>query len=89
MLGQPDAKPDSERTALPLFDNVTFSGVEARSRGGERFDLGGPEADFWNMTQARTGRAVAVAEPRARDRFVVYSPDGKGWVPPPSLIGRG
>ncbi|KAK7750040.1 hypothetical protein SLS62_008033 [Diatrype stigma] len=94
VLGQPGAKPDSERAALPLFDNVTFSGVEARGRGNgsdgdgasRRFDLGGPEADFWNLTQARTGRAVAVAEMRAPDSFVVYSPGGKGWVPPPALL---
>lgn len=92
VLGRPGAKPDSERTALPLFDNVTFSGVEASSRRGDRrFDLGDPEADFWNMTQAGTGKPVAVADLRARNSFVVYSPEGLGWVPlpPPPLAVPG
>ncbi len=129
VLGVPGATvPDRDRVRLPVFENITFSGVEARGRSenpdpdsgtgardsgngndngngngnsnsnssgggggggdsgsgsGRHFDLGGPTADYWNMTQAGTGRPVSVSEPRGPDRFVVYSPEGVTWVPPP------
>lgn len=81
VLGVPGAAPDSQRRYLPVFENVTFSDVEARGRLGRRFDLSSPSADYWNMTQRGTGKYVAVSEPRDRDSFVLYSPEGKGWEP--------
>lgn len=81
VLGVPGAKPDRERTYLPVFDNVTFSDVEARSRLGARFDLDSPSTDYWNMTQKGTKKPVTVSEPRGSDGFVLYSPEGKAWEP--------
>ncbi|RYP35232.1 hypothetical protein DL767_003898 [Monosporascus sp. MG133] len=81
VLGIPGAKPDRDRTVLPVFNNISFADVQARDRLGHRFNLGGPTADYWNTTQAGTEMPVFVSEPVGAEEFVVYSPEGKNWVP--------
>ena len=82
MLGVPGTKPDYQRVNLPMFNNITFSQVEARSRRSlQSFNVGSPSADYWNTTQSRTHRPVFVSDPRSADEFVVYSPGSPDWVP--------
>ncbi|RYP85960.1 hypothetical protein DL770_004973 [Monosporascus sp. CRB-9-2] len=82
VLGVPGAKPDRDRTVLPVFSNISFVDVQARDRLGHRFNLGSPTADYWNTTQAGTETPVFVSEPVGAEGFVVYSPEGKNWFPP-------
>ncbi|RYP64843.1 hypothetical protein DL769_006518 [Monosporascus sp. CRB-8-3] len=81
VLGVPGTKPDRERTVLPVFSNISFADVQARDRLGHHFNLGNPTADYWNTTQAGTETPVFISEPVGAEEFVVYSPEGKGWVP--------
>ncbi|KAI1079593.1 concanavalin A-like lectin/glucanase [Whalleya microplaca] len=69
-----------DRGDVPVFNNVTFSGVRALSRGGEYFDLGTGTQDYWNMTDS--DRDVSIPEQLGKDKFVIYSPQGLTWVPP-------
>ena len=93
-LGTDGASPDWERKYLPVFNNITFGGVEAVVRDnsgdggpGARLDLGYDSANYWNASQAdRDGhyegrRQVFVVDPRDDTSFVVYSPEGKNWTP--------
>ena len=96
-LGKAGASPDWDREFLPVFDNVTFAGVEAVARDndndggdgepGATLDLGYRSANYWNASQEdRDGdfdgrRQVFVADPRDHGSFVLYSPEGKNWTP--------
>lgn len=68
-----------DRTELPVFNNVTFTNIEAIDRRSGHFDLGTGTQDYWNMIDA--GRPVALPEEIDSSSFVVYSPEGSTWTP--------
>ncbi|RYP15731.1 hypothetical protein DL765_005533 [Monosporascus sp. GIB2] len=74
MLGVPGAKPDRDRTVLPVFSNISFADVQAHDWLSHRFNLGGPTADYWNTTQAGTETPVFVSEPVGAEEFVFILP---------------
>ncbi|XXH05859.1 hypothetical protein Hte_012299 [Hypoxylon texense] len=69
----------NDRAELPVFNNVTFTNIEAVDRRGAHFDFGKGTQDYWNMIDA--GRPVALSEEIDSSSFVVYSPEGSTWIP--------
>ncbi|KAI1392264.1 concanavalin A-like lectin/glucanase [Hypoxylon trugodes] len=70
----------NDRADVPVFNNVTFVGVGAIDRHGKAFDFSTGTGDYWNMTDS--GRQVAIPEGTGQKSFVVYSPEGRMWIPP-------
>ncbi|OTB03992.1 hypothetical protein M426DRAFT_262665 [Hypoxylon sp. CI-4A] len=69
----------NDRAEVPVFNNVTFSNILALDRSAKAFDLSTGTGDYYDMTDAN--RNVAKSQEIDGKSLVVYSPDGKTWVP--------
>ncbi|KAI1374906.1 concanavalin A-like lectin/glucanase [Hypoxylon crocopeplum] len=71
----------NDRGDLPVFNNITFTNVQARDRRGKAFDFSTGRKDYWNMT-TDVGEHVAIPHEIDSKTFVIYSPKGGDWGPP-------